>query len=111
MIKQAISDICISMKAADYLTLPDMLVNDVPVALDSKAKRAYMQLEAELLLQVDDSTITAGSAGVLTGKLLQLCNGAIYYEDKNTVPVHDCNIEAFMELIEQLNGNHTFVFL
>ena len=109
MIKQAISDICISMKAADYLTLPDMLVNDIPVALDSKARRAYMQLEAELLLQVDDSTITAGSAGVLTGKLLQLCNGAIYDEDKNTVPIHDCKIEAFMELIEQLNGNHAFV--
>ena len=68
-----------------------------------------MQLEAELLLQVDDSTITAGSAGVLTGKLLQLCNGAIYDEDKNTVPIHDCKIEAFMELIEQLNGNHAFV--
>ncbi|MGM9540138.1 SNF2-related protein [Anaerovibrio sp.] len=109
MIKQAISDICISMKAADYLTLPDMLVNDIPVALDSKARRAYMQLEAELLLQVDDSTITAGSAGVLTGKLLQLCNGAIYDEDKNIVPIHDCKIEAFMELIEQLNGNHAFV--
>lgn len=109
MIKQAISDICISMKAADYLTLPDMLVNDIPVALDSKARRAYMQLEAELLLQVDDNTITAGSAGVLTGKLLQLCNGAIYDEDKNTVPIHDCKIEAFMELIEQLNGNHAFV--
>lgn len=109
MIKQAISDICISMKAADYLTLPDVLVNDIPVALDSKARRAYMQLEAELLLQVDDNTITAGSAGVLTGKLLQLCNGAIYDEDKNTVPIHDCKIEAFMELIEQLNGNHAFV--
>lgn len=109
MIKQAISDICISMKAADYLTLPNMLLNDIPVVLDSKARRAYMQLEAELLLQVDGSTITAGSAGVLTGKLLQLCNGAIYDEDKNTVPVHDCKIEAFMELIEQLNGNHAFV--
>lgn len=75
MIKQAISDICISMKAADYLTLPDMLVNNVPVALDAAAAKAYAQLETELLLQVDEDTITAGSAGVLTGKLLQLCNG------------------------------------
>lgn len=105
MIKQAISDICISMKAADYLTLPDMLVNNVPVALDAAAAKAYSQLETELLLQVDEDTITAGSAGVLTGKLLQLCNGAIYNENKTAVKVHDCKIDAFLELIEQLHGN------
>lgn len=105
MIKQAISDICISMKAADYLTLPDMLVNNVPVALDAAAAKAYAQLETELLLQVDEDTITAGSAGVLTGKLLQLCNGAIYNENKTAVKVHDCKIDAFLELIEQLHGN------
>lgn len=110
MIKQAISDICISMKAEDYLTLPDMLVNNVPVALDSAAAKAYAQLETDLLLQVDENMITAGSAGVLTGKLLQLCNGAIYDENKNAVKVHDCKIDAFLELIEQLNGQHALVF-
>lgn len=110
MIKQAISDICISMKADDYLTLPDVMENDIPVALDSSAKKAYEQLENELLLQVDENTITAQSAGVLTGKLLQLCNGAIYDENKNAVRVHDCKIDAFMELIEQLNGQHALVF-
>lgn len=109
LIQKAIGDICISMKASDYLTLPKMLVNNIPVMLDSKAKKAYQQLEMELLLQVDDSTITAGSAAVLTGKLLQLCNGAIYDEDKNIIDVHDCKIEAFMELIEQLNGQHALV--
>lgn len=110
MIKQAISDICISMKASDYLTLPDVIHNDVPVALDAKAKKAYQQLERELLLEVDGDTITAGSAGVLTGKLLQLCNGAIYSEDRKAVAVHDCKIDAFLELIEQLNGQHALVF-
>ncbi len=110
MIKQAISDICISMKASDYLTLPDVITNDIPVALDTKAQKAYTDLETELLLQVDENTITAGSAGVLTGKLLQLCNGAIYDEDKNAVKVHDCKIERFLELIEQLNGQHALVF-
>ena len=72
--------------------------------------KAYTELETELLLQVDENTITASSAGVLTGKLLQLCNGAIYDEDRNAVPVHDCKIDAFMELVEQLNGQHTLVF-
>ncbi len=110
MIKQAISDICISMKAEDYLTLPDVIYNDIPVALDSAATKAYRQLETDLLLQVDENIITAGTAGVLTGKLLQLCNGAIYDENKVPVAVHDCKIEAFMELIEQLNGQHALVF-
>lgn len=109
-IKKAISDICISMRAEDYLALPDVLYNDVPVMLDSSARRAYTQLETELLLQVDSETITAGSAGVLTGKLLQLCNGAIYSEEKNVVEIHDCKVDAFMELIEQLNGQHALVF-
>lgn len=110
MIKQAISDICISMKADDYLTLPDVIFNDIPVALDAAAAKAYSQLENDLLLQVDENMITAQSAGVLTGKLLQLCNGAIYDEDRNAVKIHDCKVDAFLELVEQLNGQHALVF-
>ena len=110
MIKNAISDICISMKAEDYITLPDVIHNDIPVALDAPAAKAYHQLETDLLLQIDENTITAGTAGVLTGKLLQLCNGAIYDENKNALSVHDCKIDAFLELIEQLNGQHALVF-
>jgi len=110
MIKQAISDICISMKAADYLTLPDVLQNDIPVVLNPTAAKAYSELEKNLLLQIDGDTITAGSAGILTGKLLQLCNGAIYGEDKKAVKIHNCKIDAFLELIEQLNGQNALVF-
>ena len=110
MIKNAISDICISMKAEDYITLPDVLHNDIPVMLVAPAAKAYHQLETDLLLQIDENTITAGTAGVLTGKLLQLCNGAIYDENKNALNVHDCKIDAFLELIEQLNGQHALVF-
>ena len=110
MIKNAISDICISMKAEDYITLPDVIHNDIPVVLDAPAAKAYHQLETDLLLQIDENTITAGTAGVLTGKLLQLCNGAIYDENKNALSVHDCKIDAFLELIEQLNGQHALVF-
>ena len=110
MIKQSISDICISMKASDYLTLPDVIYNDIPVMLNPAAQKAYEQLEKELLLQVDENTITVGSAAVLTGKLLQLCNGAVYDNEHKAVSVHDCKLDAFMELIEQLNGQHALVF-
>ena len=105
-----ISDICISMKGEDYLELPELIYEDIPVALDPAAKRAYDRLERDTLLQVDDETvITAGSAATLRGKLLQLCNGAVYGEDGEVVEVHTCKIEALLETIEQLNGQHAVI--
>lgn len=109
-IQNLIGDICVSMKAEDYLELPDITYNNIPVLLDSKAEKAYKKLETEMLLQVDESTIDAGSAAVLTNKLLQLCSGAVYDENRNVVPIHDCKLEAFMELIEGLNGKPALVF-
>ena len=109
-IKRVISDICISMKSSDYLTLPEMIFDDVPVILDTKSRKAYEQLEKDLLLKIDETMITASSAGVLTGKLLQLCNGAVYDSERNVVQIHDCKIDAFMELIERLRGQHALVF-
>lgn len=109
-IQKKIADICISMKAEDYLELPDCVTNIIPVKLDSKARKMYQQMERDLLLDVEDTEITAPSAAVLTGKLLQLCNGAIYDEDRKVHEIHDNKIESFMELVEQLNGRPALVF-
>jgi len=106
----AISDICITMKGEDYLQLPDFVQHEVPVILEGRAKRNYDRFERELLLEVDEDIITAGTAGVLVGKLLQYCNGAVYNSDGRAVPVHDCKLEAFCELLEQLEGEHCLVF-
>lgn len=108
-IYNAISDICISMKAEDYLELPELVYNDIPVKLDTAAQKAYDRLERDTLLPVDDTVITAGSAAVLRGKLLQLCNGAVYDEDKNVMQIHNCKIEALLETVEQLNGQHAII--
>jgi len=109
-IYRLISDICISMKSEDYLQLPDLIYDDIPVKLDDKAQKAYDSMERDMLLEVDDETVTATTAATLTGKLLQLCNGAVYSEDGEVIPVHDCKIEAFMETVEQLNGQHAIVY-
>ena len=106
----AISDICISMKAEDYLQLPDFIQHEIPVMLDAKAKRDYDQFERDLLLEVDEDIITAGTAGVLVGKLLQYCNGAVYNNDGKVVPVHDCKLDAYVELLEQFDGEHCLTF-
>lgn len=109
-IHKLLNDIVVSMKAEDYIELPPETYNTIPVVLDDKAKKAYQKLEKEMLLEVDESEITATSAAVLGGKLLQLCNGAVYDEDKNVLDIHDNKMEAFLELIESLNGSPVLVF-
>lgn len=105
-----ISDICISMRASDYLQLPDCIVHDIPVELDTKAKKAYDELERRMVLQLPDGDIDVASAAALSGKLQQLANGAVYDENHGVHEIHGCKIEAFMELIEQLHGQHALVF-
>ena len=85
------------MSAEDYLTLPDLVTDIVPVALNPKAAKAYREFEKNLLVEVDGEMLDAGSAAVLSGKLLQMANGAVYNDSKETVEVHDCKLEAFME--------------
>lgn len=109
-IKNLIGDICVSMKAEDYLELPDCTTVTVPVVLDKKAKTAYEKLEREMLLEVNENVIDAGTAAVLTNKLLQLCNGAVYDENREVIEIHDCKLEAFLELVEGLNGQPALVF-
>jgi SNF2 family DNA or RNA helicase len=108
-IYERISDICISMRSEDYLTLPELIYDDIPVKLDSVSQRTYDRLEKDMLLEIDEATITAGTAGVLTNKLLQLCNGAVYDEDGQVVELQNCKIDALLETVEQLHGEHAVI--
>ena len=95
-IYKQISDICVSMKSEDYLQLPDLVYEDIPVMLDMPAQRAYETMERDMLLEVDeDEIITATTAATLTGKLLQLCNGAVYDEDGNAREIHSARSKRF----------------
>ena len=106
-----IADICISMKAEDYLQLPDLTYHEVPVILDAKAEKAYRKMERQMVLELpEDEEISVTSAAALSNKLLQLANGAVYDEDHNVHEVHGCKIEAFLELIESLQGKPALVF-
>lgn len=106
----AIKDICISMQAEDYLELPDLVTHDIPVRLDSKSLKAYAQFEKDMLLELDEDVVTASQASVLTGKLLQFCSGAIYNEDKKVIPLHNCKLDAYMELLERIDGERCITF-
>lgn len=103
-IKNKIFDISISLSAKDYLELPKLIKDVKYVKLDSKAQKGYEKFEKDMFLQIDEDEIDVTSATALSNKLLQYCNGAVYKEDgKEYVEVHNCKIEALMELIEGLN--------
>nr|DAD90931.1 MAG TPA: Chromatin remodeling complex ATPase [Siphoviridae sp. ctkBO7]DAD91135.1 MAG TPA: Chromatin remodeling complex ATPase [Siphoviridae sp. ctuaf34] len=109
---RAISHLCMSMKSEDYLTLPPVIEDIVPVQLPPKAQRDYDEMETRMVLELVESgeEITAVSAAALSTKLQQLANGAVYDELRNVHEIHDCKIEAFKELIEQLSGKPALVF-
>lgn len=111
-ILEKISDICISMKAEDYLQLPEVTYHQVPVVLDAKAEKAYCELERKMVLELpgDEEDISVTSAAALSNKLLQLANGAIYDDSHSAHEVHGCKIEAFLELVESLQGKPALVF-
>lgn len=99
-IGEAIEDICLSMKAADWLDLPERIDNRVSVELPPAARAAYDKLVRDFIAELDGGEVTAANSAVLAGKLLQLSNGAAYTEDGRAVPVHDAKIDALRELTE-----------
>ena len=110
-ILSAISDICISMKAEDYLQLPDMVIHEIPVSLDAKAEKAYKELERKMILELpENEEISVTSAAALSNKLLQLANGAVYDEEHKAHEVHTSKLDAFLELVESLQGKPLLVF-
>lgn len=111
IIDKKISDICLSMKAKDYLKLKKPQVIDVKVHLNSKEMKAYKEMEKEAVLAIDEEVITATSAGIVVNKLLQLANGAVYIgNQKNYKIIHSRKLEALEELIEQAAGENVIVY-
>lgn len=105
----AIDDIVVSMKAEDWLSLPEMIDRIVPVRMGEKVRSQYQQLERDLLLSIDEADIVANTAAVLSNKLLQLANGAAYDEDRGVHVLHDGKLDALEDVIEAANGKPVLV--
>lgn len=104
-----ISDITISMKSADYLKMPECIINEVPVYLSEKEWSIYSDFRDEMVANLGDEEIDAVNAAVLSGKLLQMANGAVY-DDKNKAHlIHDRKLDALEDLIEGANGKPVLV--
>lgn len=109
-IYEKLKDICISMKAADYLKLPERINNSIMVQLPKEAEMKYRKLEKELLLPLEDADIVADTAAVLTNKLLQMANGAVYDEKGEVKEIHDSKLKALDDVIEAANGKPVLIF-
>lgn len=108
-IHKKISDICISMRAKDYLELPERINNVVEIRMSSKEQALYEEFEKEQILQLEGSDIVALAAAAVTGKLLQMANGAVYDQDKLAIHLHDRKLEALEDILE-FNQEPVLVF-
>lgn len=109
-IHNRIKDICMSLKSADYLELPERIDTFINVVLPPATKRRYEDFERDNVLKLlEAEEISAMNAAGLSNKLLQFAGGAVYDEDRNVHHIHDCKLEACEEFIEAANGKPVFI--
>ena len=108
-IYEAISDITISMRATDHLKMPALISTQFPVQMNRSERLKYDALCKELVLTLPDGEITAANAAVLSGKLSQMANGAIYTDDGEAITLHDRKLDALEDIIESMNGRPLLV--
>ena len=108
-IYQKISDVTISMKSCDYLKLPECVTNEVPVVMNDKEIAVYDRFREDMVTKIKDKEIDAANAAVLSGKLLQMANGAVYDEEKVSCHIHDRKLDALEDLIEGANGKPVLI--
>ncbi|MDQ1088591.1 DEAD/DEAH box helicase [Siphonobacter sp. SORGH_AS_1065] len=110
-IYEKVEDICLSMKAEDWLTLPPLINNHVSLDMPSELRAKYKKFERDSVLQLADADdISSVSAASLSGKLTQFSNGAVYDEDKNYHELHKLKIEALADILEAANGQPVLCF-
>jgi len=100
-IKNSIKDVCITMKAKDYLDVPSKIDVTKFIDLPKEVVKQYKHLEKEFILLINKVTIEVPTAATLANKLLQLCNGTLYDSEKNTHTLHDCKIDVLRDIVEQ----------
>ncbi len=108
-IYRRISDITISMKAKDHLKMPELVESNHTVQLSKPERDKYNAMCEQLILSLPEGEITAANAAVLSGKLSQLANGAIYTDDGGVIRIHDRKLDALEDIVESMNGKPLLV--
>lgn len=108
-IYEKIQDITISMKAVDYLDMPELISTEYPVYLDKAEMEKYKELKDELILSTSEHEVTAANAASLVNKLSQMANGAVYSDEKQVITYHERKLDALEDIIEATNGKPVLV--
>ncbi|MGT2895418.1 SNF2-related protein [Streptococcus entericus] len=104
-----ISDMTISMKALDYLQMPERIDHEVLVEMNPKEKGLYQTFKQELVVSLKDQVIDALNSASLSNKLLQLANGSVYGEEGAVLPFHDKKLDVLEEMVEAMQGKPLLV--
>lgn len=104
-----ISDITISMKAADYLEMPELVVSEYPVYMDAEEQGIYDAMKENLVVGKSEEEITAANVASLSGKLFQMANGAVYSDNGEAVQIHGRKLDALEDIIESACGKPLMV--
>ena len=108
-IYEKIQDITISMKAVDFLDMPELINTEYPVYLDENEQAKYEGLKKDLILSTPEHEVTAANAASLVNKLSQMANGAVYTDDEDIITFHDKKLDALEDIIESANGKPLLV--
>ena len=107
-IKDALSDLTITVNAEDWFDIKKPIESNVTVTLDAKVMEQYRTLEREFYLQLENGEIEAANAAAKLGKLLQFASGAVYSSDvvrpNEWMQVHNAKIEALRSVVEEAAG-------
>lgn len=117
LIHKRIEDICISMKAQDYLEMPFRTDNFIKLNMPADVKKKYDEFEKEKVIELIESTeqgeesieVNVVNAAALSNKLLQFANGALYDENRSVHEVHQIKLDALKEIIDDANGKSVLV--
>ena len=104
-----VSDICISMKAVDYLDMPERIDNRIEVVMSGREQKLYDDFQRDMVLSIGSEELDAVNAAALSNKLLQMANGAVYGDDRKILPIHDRKLDAMEDLVEAANGKPLLV--
>lgn len=104
-----ISDITISMKAEDYLKMPDLLFTESRVYLNLEERQLYDDLWDTYTTDIDIDEVSAANSGALVTKLAQMANGAVYTDHGTVAVIHDRKLDALEDIVESMNGKPLLV--
>ena len=119
-IDTALSDLCLSMSKEDWLSLPPVIYNNVVVRMSDEERKTYVHLRDTQVLPLlagelsdlrdFDSAVAGTTAATLSGKLLQLANGAAYDDHGSVFHVHDRKLDALEDIRAEAQGQTLLVF-